>query len=207
MTTAIASQFELTTLTAHHALQLRGLIGDATEPRIAATGSKEIMLAAMLAAEIDILTTFALIPVAERSSLPVCGVWTLHDLAGHLADWDCYFLHWLGVLRSQAPQDLYWDEDGDVFNEWLRQQRRGEAFEKTWGDFRVRRAELVGSLEQVDAQEFLRAQPPNPNVSYPTIYHCAWSALEHYLDHAAGVRRTLGLELPDALLYFHGPYT
>jgi hypothetical protein len=200
-------QTEFTALTAQHALELRRLIGDAAAPRIAATGCKEIMLAALAAAQIDILTTLALISAEERSSLPICGVWTLHDLAGHLADWDRYFLNWLGVLRGQAPQKLYWDEDGDAFNAWLCQQRRGETWEETWRDFRAKRVELIDALAQVSAQEFLRVKPANPHVSYPTIYHCAWSALEHYLDHAAGVRRTLGLELPEALLYFRGPYT
>ena len=45
------------------------------------------------------------------------------------------------------------------------------------------------------------------NAPFPTVYHCAWSALEHYLDHAAGLRRECQLQLPDELLTFHGPYT
>jgi hypothetical protein len=198
---------DFTTLTAHHALQMRRLIGAPDAPVIASTGSKAMMLVAMQAAEIDLLTTLSLIPSEERLTHPVCGFWTLHGLAGHLADWDVYFLNWLGVLRSDEPQTLYWDEDGDAFNHWLWQRRQGEAWEKTWRDFRTNRKVLFDSFAQVSADEFMRDQPPNAHISYPTIYHCAWSALEHYLDHAAGVRRQLGLALPEELLHFQGPYT
>jgi hypothetical protein len=174
---------------------------------MASDASKELMLAAMRAAELDLLITFRLVAREEVDSRPLCGIWTLNQLAGHLADWDRYFLYWLGLLRGDTPKEIYWNEDGDAFNHYWVTQREGDPWEETWQDCRARRAQLHEALEQVPPDEFLRVQPRNPHVSYPTIYHCAWSALEHYLDHAAGVRRELGLPLPQELLRFHGPYT
>jgi hypothetical protein len=202
-----STDYELPALTAQHALSLRTLVGAPLQPIIAPNASKEIIVAALEAAEIDLLTTFNLIPADERDSRLVCGFWTLHDLVGHLADWDIYFLNWLGVLRGDAPKALYWDEDGDAFNQWLWQQRQGESWEKSWNDFRTNRRVLLEHLAQVATDDLLRVQPPNPYVSYPTIYNCAWSALEHFLDHAAGVRGALGLPLGQRLLRFQGPYT
>jgi hypothetical protein len=171
------------------------------------TASKEIMLSTLAAAEIDLLTTIALVPHDERMSRPICGYWTLHDLVGHLADWDDLFIYWLGLLSGNAPQSKHWDEDGDAYNEWLRQQRQGQSWEKNWADFRSKRAELHNCLCTVPPDEFMRVLLPHAGVSYPTIYHCAWSALEHFIDHATGVRRALAMQFPQELLVFHGPYT
>jgi hypothetical protein len=165
------------------------------------------MLAALRAAEIDLLMTFRLVPRDEVDSRALCGVWTLNELAGHLADWDRYFLYWLGLLRGNAPQIMLWDDDGDLFNHALQMQRQGDRWEKTWVDFRTNRTDLHDAFAKVPTEDFIGQQPSNEHVAYPTIYHCAWSALEHYLDHAAGVRRALQLSLPSELLHFNGPYT
>jgi hypothetical protein len=198
---------DVVALAAHHALHLRQWIGAADAPVMAMDASKEKMLAALRAAEIDLLLTFRLVARDEVDSRPVCGVWTLNQLAGHLADWDELFVYWLGLLRGNAPQAIYWDEDGDALNDYMVNLRAGDLWADTWAECRARRTGFYEALAQVPPEEFLRVQPARKEVSYPTIYHCAWSALEHYLDHAAGVRRHLGLALPSALLSFHGAYT
>lgn len=203
----VLDSLDLTRLTASHARSLRSLIGATHAPQRAATASKAVMLAALQAAEIELLTTFSHVTLAERATLPVCGVWTLHDLIGHLADWDRYFANWLTALRGETPLALYWDEDGDRLNHYLWQQRQGEAWDTTWHDFRTQRADLLTALDQVPEDAFMRQYPAAAAMPYPSIYHCAWSALEHYLDHAAGVRYQLALPLPAALLRFEGPYS
>ncbi|MEZ4870496.1 MAG: hypothetical protein R3C14_54710 [Caldilineaceae bacterium] len=72
-------------------------------------------------------------------------------------------------------------------------------------DFRDNRQHLIVQLQAVPEEHFLREQPESG--SFPSVYHCAWSALEHYLDHAAGLRRQLNVPLAEELLHFHGPYT
>ena len=162
------------------------------------------MLATLQAAEIELLQTIAFISSSDYDSLPVCGFWTLHDLIGHLADWDKYFLNWLAIMTDKPQRDLYWDEDGDRFNAWLCEQRRGETWAQTWADFRQNRQLFQQNLVAIPDQQFLRKEESMP---FPSIYHCAWSALEHYMDHAAGVRRELKYLMSEELLSFHGPYT
>lgn len=213
MTTTLSADIEvynlleLTHLTAAHALALRQLVGALDTIQVAPIGCKAIMLAALRAAEIDILTTFAHVAVDEYDAHQVCGMWTLHDLIGHLADWDRYFVNWLASLRGERPDELYWDNDGDRFNEYLQQQHKGESWMETWRDFRAQRVALLNDLARVSDADFMYRHPSDAGMPFPSIYHCAWSALEHYLDHAAGVRRTLALALPEGLLHFHGPYT
>jgi hypothetical protein len=186
-----------------HARYLRSLVGEPLMTEIAPTASKAIMLAALQAAEIEMLQTVALVPVAKRSKLPVRGFWTLQDLLGHLADWDTYFINWLAALTGEPQQDLYWGNDGDAFNAWLYKRRRGESWKKTWGDFRGNRQMLYERLEAVPEKSFMRKKAG----PFPSVYHCAWSALEHYMDHAAGMRRELQLPIAKELLSYHGPYT
>jgi hypothetical protein len=198
------TSFELMTLSAYHTRHLRRLVGEPLAPVILPTSSKAIMLAALQAAEIELLQTIGLLSPADYDQRPVCGFWTLHDLIGHLADWDSYFLNWLAGMTNEPQQDLYWDDDGDQFNTWLYDQRRGEPWEQTWSDFRQNRQVFQQRLAAIPDMQFLNEQR---NAPFPTVYHCAWSALEHYLDHAAGVRRELQVQLPEELLFFHGPYT
>ncbi|MEZ4615412.1 MAG: DinB family protein [Caldilineaceae bacterium] len=198
-------QSMLVTVTAQHAHDLRRLIGAPLAPKIAPTASKVLMLTALNAAEIDLLQTIATLFPTITAQQTVCGHWTLQDLLGHLADWDRYFDNWLAGLTGNATQDLYWDEDGDRFNAWLCVQRQGERWEQTWADFRGNRQTLVAHLQAVSEIDFLREQPKS--TSYPSVYHCAWSALEHYLDHAAGLRRELQMPIAEELWHFRGPYT
>jgi hypothetical protein len=194
---------DLITLVAAHTRHLRSLVGEPLTTDITRTASKSIMLAALQAAEIEMLQTVALVPAAKRSKQPVSGFWTLHDLIGHLADWDTYFCNWLAVLTGEPQQELYWNDDGDAFNAWLYKRRHGESWNKTWGDFRGNRQMLYERLEAVLEKSFMRKKAG----PFPSVYHCAWSALEHYMDHAAGVRRELKLPIAKELLNFHGPYT
>lgn len=192
------------TLTANHARYLRRLIGESQKPIFLPTVTKAILLAALQAAEIEMLQTIGFISPFDYTQRPVCGVWNLHHLIGHLADWDRYFLNWLAAMTHEPQQALYWDDDGNRFNAWLQEQRRDEAWQQTWRDFRQNRWRFQQQLKTVPDTILLE---PQQNTPFPTIGHCAWSALEHYLDHAAGVRCAIGLPLAKDLLAFHGPYT
>lgn len=196
--------YDLVTLTAQHAHYLRRQIGAPLEPIIAPTASKATMLSALEAAEIDLLQTITTIQPTLVTQQLVCGAWTLHELIGHLADWDRYFDNWLAELTGRPTVDLHWDDDGDAFNAWLNDQRRGEPWAQTWEVFRGNRQRLHGHLRIVTDEDFLWEQDRSP---FPSIYHCAWSALEHYLDHATGLRRERQMPLAEDLLHFRGPYT
>ncbi len=179
----------------------RRTLGDAFN-----AGPKSILIAALRAARQEFTFTSWLVAQAERESRPVCGVWTLSDLYGHLADCDVYYLVKLGLMLGDRVQDVPWEADFDAQNARWAEARRGQSFAQTSRDAVIQRERLIERLERAPdaALSYRYTEADSP---YPTAYHCAWSALEHYLDHAAGLRRELGVPLPKALLSFSGPYT
>ncbi len=189
-----------------HARELRCDIGAYDTAAMNPGGCKQDMMRALAAAEIEMLLTAALAPVGNRQTQGVCEEWTLYDLLGHLADWDTYFLAWLQQLTSGEEPSLYFTEDGDRFNDWLLENRQGASWNTNWHDFRHNRTQLITALQQVPEDEFVKKRN-NQHSSFPTVYHCAWSALEHYIHHAADIRRQLGIDAPAQLLDFRGPYT
>ncbi len=66
----------------------------------AQSGPKPLLLAALTAGREELLAAAAeLVPSEERSTRPVCGVWTLQDVFGHIADWEAYII---ADLRDMA---------------------------------------------------------------------------------------------------------
>lgn len=174
-----------------------------TLPRDAKPGPKVLMMAALRAARADWLASAALVPADVQALRPVCGFWTLKDVFGHLADCDdCY----LGVLRQMQGGPPYDLEDEETFNERRYLVRCDYSWEQNWRDAQAARDALLSALDALSQEEW-EAPHDNAVQPYPTIYHCAWSALEHYLDHTAVLRAALGLAMPKRLLQFRGPYT
>jgi uncharacterized damage-inducible protein DinB len=168
-------------------------------------GSKAVMLAALRSARDDLLASAALVPEAERATRPVCGVWTLKDVVGHLADWDRWFLNCVYAMIGGPAQDLDWPDDEHVINGRIYVARRDRPWEWNWSDCREARRALTEALERIP--EDVWKQQYTDRSPFPTLYHCAWSALEHYLDHAAVLRAELPVAMPKRLLHFKGLYT
>ncbi len=190
-----------------------GHMGDLQEwrktlPEAPLPPSKIIMYAALEAASDDLWATAALIPISERETLPVCGSWTLKDVLGHLADWDSYFLNTFYTMVGEPTTPLSWSADGDddAINAKLVAARRKQSFKKVADDCKSARAALITELQMI-SDDMLADPYGGEGSSYPSAYHCFWSALEHYLDHAAVIRRELHLKFPKYLLRFKGPYT
>lgn len=166
-----------------------------------AAGPGVLMLAALDAARADLETTVRLIAQEDAATKPVAGTWTLADVLGHLTDWTHYFLC---NLREGDPASYMGDEA--TFNERKAAARKGQPVEAASAEFLEVHQVLVWTLEETLDTHW--AARPRPETSpYPTVYHCAWSALEHVLEHAAGIRAALGLRWPKRLLHVSGPYT
>ena len=194
----------LVQLAAERALELRARIGPFDIPIAPAGASQAHMITALRAAELDMLVTLMLVPEADRQTLPICGHWTVTELTGHLADWDAYFLDAITGLEGGIASKQHWVDDIEAMNLTLATMRSAQPGIQNWEDFRSLRLQLMDTLERLNPAHFMRSIDGG---RYPSLYHLAWSALEHYLDHAAGVRRELGLKLPERLLAFKGPYT
>ncbi len=177
-----------------------------TLPEGDGTGSKNVLLAALEAARTDFQVSADLVPESEREIRPVCGVWTLKEVAGHLADWDDLFMKWLKIGLGQDVPQFAFDADGDVQNARMAEARKDKTWLENWTDCQDMRQALIDKLQITDEADISRRYSGKRR-TFPTVYHCAWSALEHYLDHAAILRRELGVPIPKFLLTFKGPYT
>jgi hypothetical protein len=172
------------------------------------TGPKAMLLAALQAAQEDFLASAGLIAPEERSLVPVCGVWPLQTVLGHLADWDQFFLNALQGIDAPI-RGVPFDEDGDVFNAALAATRQHQSWHETWHDFLHNRQALLTFAQTLTPEE-LTEPDPGRICFYPDRYHGLWSALEHALDHAAILRRevlAIAKTMPQWLLRFQGPYT
>ena len=113
-------------------------------------GSKSVLGAALDAGRDELLAAAALVPEEARSSLRVCGEWTLRDLLGHQADWE-----WVGAqgLRDMAdgrPPQLEDFDDVDAWNDAHVESRRGQSWRAVRADLAAARRGLVSALEGMD---------------------------------------------------------
>lgn len=169
-------------------------------------GPKSALVMAARAAREDWLASAALVADNERETRPVCGVWTLKDVAGHFVDWDAYFLNTLAAMLGEPASDLGWDPDEEGVNDRLAEARRGQAWQQLWDESIQKRYLLINRLNALTQADLARPYSGDA-ASYPDIYHLFWSVLEHDLDHAATLRRELGVPMDAGLLHFEGPYT
>lgn len=170
--------------------------------------SKIIMHAALETARDDLWATAALVPVDERETRPVCGTWTLKDVLGHLADWDNWYLNTFYAMIGEPTTDLGWKDEGDgnVLNEKLVVANRRKSFKEVSDHCLSARAALITEVQMI-SDDMLADPYGGEDSSYPSAYRCFWAALDHYLDHAAIIRRQLHAKFPKYLLQFKGPYT
>ena len=167
-----------------------------------------IMHAALATARDDLLATAALVPPKERETRAVCGGWTLKDVLGHLADWDDWYLNAFYAMIGEPTKNLGWsdEDDGNALNEKLVQANRKKPFDKVWEHCVSARNALIHEMQSV-SDDMLADPYGGEHSSYPSAYHCLWAAVDHYLEHAAGIRCELKVKFPKYLLQFKEPYT
>jgi len=176
-------------------------------PETDVPGAKGILVAGLQAAMDDFLASTALVPSSEQETRPICGTWTLKDVCGHMADWDAYFNNTARRMLGLGDVPLDWNPDWQSANEQMAEARRDQPWAVVVGDFVRNSMQLQDTLQE--ASEAALNRPYNSSSSpYRAAYYCFWSALEHYLDHAAITRKELPMmDVPEHLLVFEGPYT
>ncbi|MEP6984335.1 MAG: DinB family protein [Chloroflexota bacterium] len=170
--------------------------------------STVILHAALEAARDDLWATVALIPMSDRETIPVCGAWTLKDVLGHLADWDDWYLNTFSAMIGEPTTALSWsadEADGNALNEKLVIASRKQSLKQVSDHCKAARAALITELQSI-SDDMLADPYGGEDSSYPSAYHCLWAALDHYLDHAAIIRRELKLKFPKYLLQFKDAY-
>lgn len=134
-----------------------------------------------------------LVPDDERTTRPVCGVWTLKDLVGHLTDWEKVGV--VGLRQLIAGQTPEFDEaiiDFDTWNNAHAEARRDQLWDDVWADFAAVRQDLLELVDQMSEPDW--QQPfTTPWDSQINGYFWVniWAGHDH--EHAADLRSALDL--------------
>jgi uncharacterized damage-inducible protein DinB/predicted RNase H-like HicB family nuclease len=151
------------------------------------TGCKAVLLAALTAAREELLAAAALVPADERASRRVCGIWTLKDVVGHIADWESFGAEGLRHMAAgQAPQVEH-IQDIDAWNQAHAQARRDQPWEAVWVDLRAARRAFLEVLEGMSQAELGRSFP-FPWGPEGTPYQWVGVYFAHDREHARGLR-------------------
>jgi hypothetical protein len=156
-------------------------------------GPKYLLRAYLKAARKEFLAAVALVAAAERDSRPVCGVWTLKDLVGHLTDWEKVGVDGLQQLIAGVTPEF--DEpipDFDSFNARNAAARRDQPWEQVWADFEATRRTLLDLFDRLAGDHLQRtfvAPWGRPLNAY--VWMLVWPG--HDQEHAIDLRGSLEL--------------
>ncbi len=163
------------------------------------TGPKHILRAILQTSRKEFQLTANLVPESERTTMQVCGVWTLKDLLGHITDWEKVGIEGLQQLvDQQTPTFDYEIGDFDVFNNGNAAARQDQSWDEVWEDYVTTRKKL---MELFDAL-------PEEGVGYPftapwqrptNVYFWMSIWLGHEHEHTHDIRQAVGLKLPKRL--------
>ncbi len=156
-------------------------------------GPKALLIAAQAAARQEILLAAALVPPDERTTRPVCGIWTLRDLLGHVADWEFFCAESLRQLFAGETDHVIHDGDILAWNDAKAAARQRQPWEQVWSDFQQAHRE-VAALLQATSQADLARPFPNPWEAQSTVYLWFVIFVNHDRHHARDLRQALEIE-------------
>ncbi|MBK8987818.1 MAG: DinB family protein [Chloroflexi bacterium] len=178
---------------AAHAHDLRAWRQAQPQETLRRLGPKAILRAQLKATRREILSLVDMIAPAERASRPVCGVWTMQDLIGHLTDWEKVGLSGLRQLAAgQTPEFDQPITDFDAFNAANAAARAGQSWVEVWAEFMAVRQELLDLFDQLPGPDLARPflAPWGRTVSV-YLWMQVWAGHDH--EHAIDVRHALAL--------------
>jgi uncharacterized damage-inducible protein DinB len=156
-------------------------------------GPKSVLRAIFGATRKEFLSLLDLIPAEERTSRPVCGVWSLKDLVGHLTDWERVGIDGLCQLADgETPEFAYTIPDFDSFNNANAAVRADQPWADVWADFVKTRQDFTDLFAQMPEAALTRLVPTPWGSTIPGyLWVVVWSGHEH--EHAIDVRAALNL--------------
>ena len=166
------------------------------QEQIRQTGPKYILRAILKSTRKAFESLIPLIAESERNTLPVCGVWTVKDVIGHLTDWEKVGVH--GLLQVATGHSSNFDtviDDFDTFNSQKAALRRGQSWAFVWSDFNETRQKMLDLLEQIPDEMMSRPFQAAWG-SQATPYYFATIFAEHEMEHAADVQAHCTVDTP-----------
>jgi hypothetical protein len=129
----------------------------------------------------------------ERIEMPVCGVWTMKDLIGHLTDWELVGVEALQqIANGSLPEYDEMITDFDTFNNHNAVLRKDQSWADVWSDFELTRTKLLDLVGQVSDADLKRpfTAPWDQQIHgyYMTV---VWAV--HEMEHVVDVRHALQL--------------
>ncbi len=147
------------------------------------TGPKAVLLSALDAARQELLACADLVPIAERNSRPVCGVWTLKDVLGHIVDWEQVGAQGLRDMAGGTAPQVKVIDDIEAWNQIHAGLRRDQPWEMVWADLHAVRQALLEVLSRMD-QGALECSYPFPWGPRGTAYQWLTVFVGHDQEHA-----------------------
>jgi hypothetical protein len=156
-------------------------------------GPKGALSAALHAAREELLTAAALVAPGERTSLSICGEWTLKDIAGHLADWEQVGIKGLRDMAGGRMPQTEHIADIESWNQAHAAARSDEPWESVWRDLQKVRERLVGILEEMSEVALAQSYrfPWGPQ---GTAHQWVRVFIAHDREHAEDVRLAMGVD-------------
>ena len=177
---------------AEHAAELKTWRNELVQEQTRQIGPIFLLRTILKATRKEFLSLVDMIPEAERTTRPVCGVWTMKDLVGHLADWEKVGVD--GLRQLVAGQTPEFDEvipDFDTWNNAHAAARRDQLWDDVWADFEQTRETLLALVDQMQERDWERpftAPWDSPINGY--FWVNVWTGHDH--EHAIDVRNALG---------------
>ncbi len=155
-------------------------------------GPKNVLRGLLKACRKEFLALLPLVPEAEWSSRPVCGVWTMKDLVGHLTAW--------AEVGGQAVAQVLAGEtpshepitDFDAWNMAQAAQRADLPWEIIWAAYEKSYQVLLDGLDSLSDGQ-LAQQFTTPWGSQISLYRWLTIWPLHEREHAIDVRHALNL--------------
>ena len=139
----------------------------------------------------EFLSLVDLVPAHERTTRPVCGVWSLKDLVGHLTDWEKVGV--AGLRQLVAGQTPEFDElivDFDSWNNAHADARRDQPWDDVWAEFVQTRENLLALVDQMREGDWQRPfTAPWDSQINGYFWVNVWAGHDH--EHARDVRNAL----------------
>jgi hypothetical protein len=178
---------------AHHAQALQEWRSQLPREQKRQVGPVDLLRAYLKATRKELTTLVDHIPAAERVIKPVCGIWTLKDLVGHLTDWELVGL--AGLRQLVAGLTPKFNEQVEDFDEWNNAHaaaRRDQPWDVVWRAFEETRNELMRLLDEMKDDVWQRpfSSPWGTEIN-GYFWMVVWA--DHEQEHAADVRAALNL--------------
>ena len=162
-------------------------------------GPQPVLRAYTKAARKAFWTVALLVPEAERTTRPVCGVWTLKDLLGHITDWEKVGL--IGLRQLADGHTPEFDTTIEDFDQWNSEQaaaRQAQPWDEVMSDFHETREEFMDLFDTLPEERLARpvATPWGPTL---TAYQFLSVWPGHEQEHAHDIQWALQLSWPEHL--------